>query len=341
MHVAVDGGGTKTIAILFRESGEIVKGIRKEFGSNVMLMKTGEETEFVFKQMVLLLDELCDQDEWNAVQSVTFTIPGFHLDNERLQKKLAGKDVGRFDDAPAAYVGALGDRIGVCVSAGTGGVAAVPMESVAGGFLFIGGWGTCNDDAGGAYYVGMLALRRLFRDADWDEYCLLSRRILEKLGENSARRLADKKLYGEEKLGEKSARSLAYEKLYGEEKLSRRDIAQLAILVGECAADGCEVSKGIFDDCAYRLAEYAFVGYKRVIKTGDCPVALVGGLKKAGAVLIEPFKKYLAEFSKRLVYTEPMFENYIGTVVFALQRLGVSLNQERLGEVKRTENRIK
>ena len=322
LHIAVDGGGTKTIAILFRKSGEIVKGIRKEFGSNVMLMKTGEETEFVFKQMVLLLDELCNEDEWNAVQSVTFTIPGFHLDNERLQKKLAGKDVGRFGDAPAAYVGALGDRIGVCVSAGTGGVAAVPTESVAGGFFCIGGWGTYNDDAGGAYYVGMLALKRLFRDADRDEYCLLSRRILEKFGEDSARRLVNKKLYGEE-------------------KPSRRDIAQLAILVGECAAEGCEVSKDIFDDCAYRLAEYAFIGYKRVIKTGDCPVALVGGLKKAGAVLIEPFKKYLAEFSKRLVYTEPMFENYIGSVVFALQRLGLPLNQERLGEVKRTENRIK
>ena len=170
----------------------------------------------------------------------------------------------------------------------------------------------------------MLALRTLFRDVERGEYCLLSKRMLASFG-------IEPKGYLRGKLSDH---------LYGENTLSRREIAQFSLMVKDCAYEGCEVSLAIYDDCAYRLAELADIAYRRAIGSGDCPVALVGGLKKAGEILIEPFKKHLSAFSERLVYTEPAFDNFIGSVVVVLKEIGVALDEERLQNIRISQNKV-
>ena len=321
LHIAVDGGGTKTIAILFKENGEIVKGNRKNFGSNVWLIRESEAKEKVYQQMIELLNELCNQEDWRKVQTVMFTIPGFSIENDILKEKLDGKIVGVFADSEPAYWGALGLRKGICVSAGTGAFAIASFQEAEEKYFIAGGWGTYDDDAGGGYYVGLLAIRQLFRDIERETYCLLSKRLME--------------------LFKICTREDIVRLLYQDEKLGRREIAQISYVVADCAVDGCEQAQRIFDDCAYRLAEYAYVAYSRIKYTEDTSVVLVGGLKQVGDCLVKPFKKYLLQFSRRLIYTEPLFENYIGSVVFALHKIGAPLTQTCFDNIIRTKSNIK
>ena len=321
LHIAVDGGGTKTISILFRENGEILKGFRKNFGANVWLMQGNDTLEAVSQNMVEMLNELCSEEEWKAVQSVTFTIPGFSIKSDCLKEKLAGKLTGEFSDNEPAYWGALGLKKGICVSAGTGAFAIAPCKEKNEEYFIAGGWGSFDDDAGGGYYVGLLAIRTLFRELERGEYSLLSKSLMA--------------LY--DVYNRKDIEWLLYE----DKKLGRREIAQLSKTVAKCAAEGCEQARQIFEDCAYRLAEYAYVAYLRSMNSEDVPVVLVGGLKQAGDCLILPFKKYLSQFSKRLIYMEPLFENYIGTVIFALGKVGIPLTQSCFDNIEKTKENIR
>lgn len=325
LHIVIDGGGTKTIAILFRENGEILKGLRKEFAANVQLIEKAEQQNAVYQKIDALFRELCENEEWENVQSVTFTIPGFYLEDETLKQMLAKKVVRVLSDDKAAYMGAFCGQKGICVSAGTGAVVIVPFDEFESGYLDVAGWGTLDDDAGSGYYVGVLALRQLFRDCEKNEYCLLSKRLMSVLNVE----IRD------------TIQLDIIERLYREKRMGRREIAQLSHLVQQCVLEGCPVSKRIYEDCAYRLAEFAYIAYMRAIKTGACPVALVGGLKRSGDCLIQPFKKYLASFSKQLIYTEPIFENYIGSVVLALHETGVPITQECQDKIKQSKDRIK
>lgn len=65
-------------------------------------------------------------------------------------------------DLEIALVGALGQRHGILVLAGTG--SAVFGSSPDGQILQIGGWGYLLDDAGGGYAIGLQALKRIIQD---------------------------------------------------------------------------------------------------------------------------------------------------------------------------------
>lgn len=310
LHIAIDGGGTKTIGILFDGEGRIIKSSKSQTASNIALIGHQGLAISVADNVMEIISNLCGGTE-SKLASVTFTIPGFEACLPIMAKRLPENlKIIMSSDNESAYLGAFCSETGICVSAGTGAFAGYPDKKYPEGFLFVGGWGALYEDVGGGYYAGVCALKRLMDDIDRNDFCMLSVKLLEHF--NLKKDL--------------SAKRELIKKLYITKEIDRKAIAELSFLLKSCAENCSEEAIGVFETCAYRLAELAYRTYCIEKLDKQCPVALVGGLKKVGDYLIEPFKRRLVEFSDNLIYKQPRFDNYIGSVLFALKQTGADIS---------------
>ncbi|MFB7631013.1 N-acetylglucosamine kinase [Streptomyces sp. NPDC056149] len=173
-------------------------------------------------------------------------------------------------DAVTAYVGALGQRPGAVVAAGTGLVALGTDLTPAGGWRRADGWGHLLGDCGGGAWIGRAGLEAALRAHDGrpgGSPALLARARAE--------------------FGPVAGVPGA---LY-----PRPDrpavLASFAPEVARCAA-GDAVAAGILADAARHIADSAAA----VCPPGpDATVALTGGLLHLGAPLLSPLREALAE----------------------------------------------
>jgi N-acetylglucosamine kinase-like BadF-type ATPase len=159
-------------------------------------------------------------------------------------------------DFEIALVGALGQRQGVLVLAGTGSLAY--GINAAGVTALVGGWGYLLDDAGSGYWIGIRALEAVVRAADGrGQNTALTPALLNALG-----------LPG-------SLDLIAW--LYRAEAARTREIAQLAPLVIERAAENDPAARAIVSQAAAELE----LATRTVIRRLDMPApdfAFAGGL---------------------------------------------------------------
>ncbi len=166
-------------------------------------------------------------------------------------------------DVEIALVGAHGSRRGVLILAGTGSSAYAIND--AGESRRVGGWGYLLGDEGSGFWLGIQALRAITRAFDDREMAtILTSRILTHLGLQTERDL------------------LLW--LHGNETLPTNDVARLAPLVIEAAAEGDVVAQRIVEGAAQELA---LLG-KSVIRwlaTETPPIAFAGSLLENANVL--------------------------------------------------------
>jgi glucosamine kinase len=153
---------------------------------------------------------------------------------ETLAAVLPDTPIAPSSDAEIALVGALGERQGVLILAGTGSVA-YGVNSV-GQSLQIGGWGYLLGDEGSSYWIGMKALQALTRAADGREadFAALRNHLFTTLDLS------------------KEADLIPW--LYHAEQPRTRQIAQLAPLLLDAAANGFPVAVQIAESAADELA---------------------------------------------------------------------------------------
>ncbi|WP_202879672.1 N-acetylmuramic acid 6-phosphate etherase [Serinicoccus kebangsaanensis] len=166
-------------------------------------------------------------------------------------------------DVTTTYLGAIGDRPGVVVAAGTG---AVALGADAGGRTVVrDGWGFLLGDDGSGYAVGRAGLRAALdhRDGRGGSAALehaATQRFRELVGLPALVHSADH---------------------------PSRLIASFAPDVADAAREGDEVARQIWHDAAQALARTA-TACRDALDPG-LPVCLAGGLADVGAILAEPF----------------------------------------------------
>ncbi|WP_225987452.1 N-acetylglucosamine kinase [Streptomyces spectabilis] len=174
-------------------------------------------------------------------------------------------------DAVTAYAGALGQRPGAVVAAGTG-LIATGTDLTA--WRRADGWGHLLGDCGGGAWIGRAGLEAALRSFD-------GRR-----GGSAALRACAEARFG-------APLSVLPGLLY-----PRPDrpavLASFAPDVGRCAADGDPVAVGVLRAAAGHIADAAAAACP---VSGECEVALTGGLLKLGDVLLTPLE---AELTVRL-----------------------------------------
>ncbi|WP_069812868.1 N-acetylglucosamine kinase [Streptomyces sp. TP-A0874] len=200
---------------------------------------------------------------------------------DALAEHLAAPRLALAADAVTAYAGALGQRAGAVVAAGTGlialGVAPRPdghsaagaAPDTRGGWLRADGWGHLLGDCGGGAWIGRAGLEAALRAHDG------------RAGGSAVLLAALESRFGRPE----DLPALLYPR--GDRPAV---LASFAPEVGHCAAHD-PVAAGILRSAAGHIAEAAAA----VCPASEgCPVALTGGLFKMGEPLLGPLRRELA-----------------------------------------------
>ena len=308
--LAIDGGGTKTTAVISDEFGNVhAKIITGRSNPTAMDIQHFEAT------IRKLLEALQAQNPqaFVAIQSCFAGMAGVKEKNvekkvETILREYIGNDatiIIENDAVIALYSGTLG-REGIVQIAGTGTIT-MGYDSKH-NIHRVGGWGYLFDDEGSGYDLGIQALRAVFRS--YDRRALptaLSGTVLEHFAVDSVPELI--------------------ECVYQEEH-PRTIIAPLSRYVHQAAEKGDVVANAIIHDACekfYHAIKTCY--YMMAWEAGTVPVVLAGGVF-SNTTLFLPKLKQLAMVKQLPVHFIPtLLEPIGGAVVGALKIEGIQIDK--------------
>jgi len=297
--VGVDGGGSKTVALIADERGRIYG--RGESGSsnyhNIGANAAGRAIKKAVKEAQTqagLIDTLpstsvvalaaidCSHDKKIAHHFVQKT-------------RIARKNYVVHDSIAALYASTRGEP-GVIVISGTGCVAAGINRH--GQYARAGGWGYLLDDEGSAYDIGRKGLNYAFRSLD---------------GRVPNTKLVPifKRFFGVKNLED------ALGRIYSG-GLTVREIAHLAPLVSK-AAHNDRVSRQIVNTAGVELAKLVCAVSRQLRMTNErFTVSIVGGNFKSGKNLLQPFEADIRKECPHVRISKLKIEPVNGALLLAL-----------------------
>jgi N-acetylglucosamine kinase-like BadF-type ATPase len=251
-----------------------------------------------------LLESVCDRGAVPSepVVRVAAGVTGLHAGAHGLataalgswSERLGTRELWVADDAVTSYLGALGDRDGAVVAAGTG-VTVLARGPVAPA-VRVNGWGPTLGDEGGGYWVGQEGLRLAYRHLD---------------GRTGSARLAE---LATQEFGDLAGLPAALAQ-------SPRRVAEVAGFsrqVARAAEDGDAAAAGIWRAAAQHLAD-AVLAALRTVRAGASPhdqdavtVSWTGALFRAGPLLLEPLAAALAEADTAVALAPPISDALAG-----------------------------
>ncbi|MCR4426460.1 MAG: hypothetical protein NUW23_09770 [Firmicutes bacterium] len=313
---AIDGGGTKTLFVIARIDGAVL-GVGHGGALNTVFVPTEVARASVRKAAA----EACRVAGFGEhipvqVDALYVGAPGFSSDLAltSLDGLVQAAKLTVAADTLSAFVGALVEPFGVVALAGTGSFAT--GFNRAGECLTLGGWGALLGDEGSAYDIGLSALRAVVRASEGRAAPTVLTDMI--LGEWRLARVRD--LVGTVyKAGP-----------------SRERIAGAAKIVSRAAEVGDGVAKGILKRAGEDLGALAVHVLSRLDLTGQqAPVALTGGVSRAGADLHDAFANTVQEADPGCRIVKPRFSPAHGALLLALRSAGVRTEPailERLDE---------
>ncbi|MDD5645559.1 MAG: BadF/BadG/BcrA/BcrD ATPase family protein [Candidatus Bipolaricaulis sp.] len=195
MILGVDGGGTKTVAVVVSDSGRVL-GTGRSGPSNPRVLGL-EKAMANVRSAVRAATEGCPGE--CEIHRAVFGLAGVDVaaDESRLERALSealGLTRARVlvrNDAEVALVGAVAGGRGVAVCAGTGAIAVGADGK--GHVVRAGGWGYLLGDEGSGYWIGVTAIRSILRrhDGRGRRGCGLETAVLGALGLTEAPELLE------------------------------------------------------------------------------------------------------------------------------------------------------
>lgn len=300
VYLGVDGGASKTAALVTDESGKAL-GTGVAGPSNHL--RVGIETaarniERAVNKAVVAADVATREIVWaycgiagadhpahrqEVVDSLEIFFPrgNFTVDN----------------DARIALTGAIGFGAGVVVIAGTGSVAF--GRNAAGEEARAGGWGPIIGDEGSGYFIARTGMSAVLRAYDGRGKPTLMTQLL----------------HDEHHLEPRDLPRAIYA-----QTTHADDVARYAKLVFDAAEAGDAVARSILDLAAQQLASCVLAVARRLrIIDGAFPVAYVGGVFKAGEVLLAPLRAAIAAESKEATLEAPLKRPVEGAAQMAIR----------------------
>jgi N-acetylglucosamine kinase-like BadF-type ATPase len=275
LFLGVDGGGTKTQFVLVDSDGNLIashegpSSYHLEIGIDGLRNVLGDGLAALFGQAGI---------DGSAVTHAFFGLPAHGEDSaaqvllDALPEPLLGHRRYRCgNDMVCAWAGSLGGEDGINIVAGTGSIGYGERQGVS---ARAGGWGEVFGDEGSAYWIAVQGLNAFTRMSDG--------------------RLPKGPLYATFK----AALDLGPDLDLCAKVMNARtrdSIAAMSQLVARAAHDGDSSAVRIFDDAARELA--AIVEAVRLaleFEPGEgVPISYSGGVFKAGAPILDPFRRHL------------------------------------------------
>lgn len=271
VFIGVDGGGTKTTAVLTNADGSIFRTCRTG-ACNVAVLKPEAVAAIIESILAILLKEIPRESIGNAV--FAFAGAGRTKERENVRQIISNAGVRQFSiltDAEILYHATLGNTSGILLSAGTGSICLVRGSD--GAFKQIGGRGYLLGDEGSGFDIGNQAIRKSIRDAeDGNAISELTRKLLEFYNLQQPEELV----------------SIIYTAAN-----PPNVVASCAKLVCDLAESGEADAKTIVDGAAKSLLALFKHATEHLPKMSEYPMALAGSVLSDGSIVSQRFKKLL------------------------------------------------
>lgn len=320
--VGFDGGATKTEAIIAKSDGTLVSsGVSGPSNYHVVGIEGAKEAIFSSFEIARKKANISSKKVKVAVAGLAGLDCSY--DDKILNSNIPQIGIAEtfkvVHDSLIALYGATSGRIGVIVIAGTGSVSA--GTDGRGNRIRVGGWGSIIGDEGSAYYIGLMALKQAMKAYDGR---VKETKLVEELKKALVITETDEII----------------KKVYGE-KMSVTEIASLAPIVTKLAKEGDEVSSEIVKNAAEELATLAKTVIVRLkIQDETFPVATVGGVFKAGDIILKPFSESIQKLAPNAKVEKPRFGPGVGSVLIALEILNGEISDEILQNVETSYKKL-
>ena len=289
--LGVDGGQSRTTAIIGDESGRVV-GVGRGGPCNHVGASEGR-AKFV-GAIQSSVQAACAKAGLNAA-SVCFTsaclgFSGGPADKESILAEILASDRTLVtDDAFIALAGATAGQPGLVVIAGTGSIAF--GRNAGGRTARAGGWGYLFGDEGGGFWIARQAIRAaLSFEEGWGVPTSLRARLLDAvIGQNVPARNVNDLLH----------------RCYTPE-FPRPRVASLSRLVNHAAESGDPVAVEILDTAARELARLAVAVRGQLFIAGDTALITYSGSVFNSRILLARFRDWIASEAGIRV-TAPVF----------------------------------
>lgn len=265
--IGIDGGGTRTTAVVTDDTGQELTRLEGEAGIiNVLEPEAGAH---ILADLATHALAKARVTELASVLCCALAGAGREPERSILEQALSALRVSQrvhiVPDFEAALRDAFEGGPGILVIAGTG--SSAWGRSADGRCLRAGGWGHVIGDEGSGYAIGRVALQLAMREFDGrGEY-----------GRYMDAVLTQTKAGSEEALVRWAASA------------SKGDVAALAPIIFDAAKHGSLSAQDAIDDAAAELAMHVAALYDRLGPWDTPPgVALAGGLVEPGRPLREP-----------------------------------------------------
>lgn len=297
--LGIDGGGTKTHAVITDASCKII-GEAVSASANALRVGLEEAVSNIDHAVT----EACLQAgiESSEIASACAALAGishpihYHTMKDALDDRLRLSHLELVTDARAALEGALDGQPGVVLIAGTGSIAMGVNR--AGEQSRSGGWGPTLGDEGSGYDIARQALKAVISSFDGRApKTLLTERVCRKLGIAGAKDLPGV--------------------IYNSDSESV-EIASLARLVAEAASEGDPTAQNILARAGRDLSELVVSVIKKLgLESNSFRVACVGSVFKSGECILGPLSEAVLEIAPKAEIGPPLFPPTIGAVKLA------------------------
>lgn len=304
----VDGGATKTTALIADENGKIL-GRGKSGSSNYHNVGVKAATESIRDSVKRAMK---NAGIGRRPEIVVVALAG--IDSEKDKRtashfvrnaKIAHTSIVIHDSVAALYAATNGGP-GIVVNSGTGSFAAGINRR--GQYARAGGWGYIIGDEGSAYEIGKKALNMAFRSFDERETHTILVDLL-------------KRRFGVKQLDELVSRVYVGD-------LTVEKIARLVPLVAR-AARSDRISREILATAGVELAELACAVAQRLEMTEDhFMVGAVGGSFKSGQYIMRSFKSRIKEHCPNARVVRLSVDPAQGSLAIALAKLSEPVSDQ-------------
>jgi len=292
--IGVDGGGTKTVALLADLDGQVIaRGVNGPSNYNAVGFEAACEA------LASAID-MARKDHPGEISALCLGLAGAGRqdDIERFQlwatEKFPGTAVKIVNDAEILLAAGSFAVEAIALVCGTGSI--VYGRTTTGELIRAGGWGYLFGDEGSGYSIGVAALRAVMQAHDGrGPSTLLTELVLERRGVSSPPELV-RSIYGAES--------------------PRLEVASLADLVEQVAEQGDTVAVAILEKAARELAQTIAVVYPKLDITAS-PLVVTGGTILHGAYLKAAFYRACETLGLKFTVVRHVSEPAEGAVKLA------------------------
>jgi N-acetylmuramic acid 6-phosphate etherase len=316
--VALEGGGSKTVALAVDLAGQVVAWGR---GGPSLTLYVPQERAIAEIETALGAVAREIDPERVGLACTSMVGLGYGADPAGpLARRFPAARLLSMGEGDAALVGAALTNQGAVASAGTGSFGhAVGDRGEVG---HTGGHGPLVGDEGSGHWVSIEAIRRAFWSLD---------------GRAEPTALADR-ICEHYRLGRLWA---IIGRLYGPDRFSRHEVASLAPVVVAVAEAGDAVAQGVLEDAARQLALMAVAAIGQVRRAGDgweaaIPFSCTGGLALGAPSLREAVNRDVTRQVPEVLPLGPYLPAIGGVAIHALREAGVEVGEDVATALRRT-----